>query len=104
MPLPPQQARVTTSGPSGWRWIAAAVGAGGDQVATEFQERAPLWLRVDHRHRRRAVREQAMTVVTVPKGNLIRNGSAAREQSRIEPVEVARDPNSKPGQESIGDQ
>jgi hypothetical protein len=45
-----------------------------------------------------------MTVVTVPKGNLIRNGSAAREQSRIEPVEVARDPNSKPGQESIGDQ
>jgi len=27
-----------------------------------------------------------MTVVTVPKGGLIRNGSAAREQSRIEPV------------------
>jgi hypothetical protein len=38
------------------------------------------------------------------KGNPIRNGSAAREQSRIEPVEGARDPNTKPGQEVIGDQ
>jgi hypothetical protein len=43
-------------------------------------------------------------VVTVPKGNLIRNGSAAREQSRIEPVEGACDPTTKPGQEFIGDQ
>jgi hypothetical protein len=47
---------------------------------------APLWLRVDHRHRRRAVREEAMTVITAPKGNLIRNGSVARDSSRIEPV------------------
>ena len=45
-----------------------------------------------------------MTVVTAPKGNLIRNGSATREQSRIEPVEVARDPDSRPGRECIGDQ
>ena len=43
-----------------------------------------------------------MTVVTAPKGNLIRNGSAAREQSRIEPVEGARDPTTKPGQEVTG--
>ena len=43
-----------------------------------------------------------MTMVTTPKGNLIRNGSAAREQSRIEPVEGARDPTNKPGQNCIG--
>jgi hypothetical protein len=43
-----------------------------------------------------------MTVVTAPKGNLIRNGSAARDSSRIQPVEVARDPNIKPGQEFTG--
>ena len=29
-----------------------------------------------------------MTVVTAPMGNLIRNGSAARESSRIEPGQV----------------
>jgi hypothetical protein len=31
MPLPPQQARVASSGLSNWWWIDAAVGAGGDQ-------------------------------------------------------------------------
>lgn len=45
-----------------------------------------------------------MTVVTAPRGGLIRNGSAARDSSRIEPVEITRDPTSKPGQECIGDQ
>jgi hypothetical protein len=30
--------------------------------------------------------EEAMTVITAPKGNLIRNGSVARDSSRIEPV------------------
>jgi len=29
-----------------------------------------------------------MTAVTAPKGNLLRDGSAARDLSRIEPVEV----------------
>ncbi len=45
-----------------------------------------------------------MTMVTAPKGNLLRNDSAARNSSRIEPVEGARDPTSKPGQNCIGDQ
>ena len=45
-----------------------------------------------------------MTVVTTSKGNLIRNGSAAKGSSRIEPVAVARDPNSGPRRECIGDQ
>jgi hypothetical protein len=43
-----------------------------------------------------------MTVATTPKGNLIRNGSVARDSSRSEPVWVARDPNVKPGQEFTG--
>jgi hypothetical protein len=33
-----------------------------------------------------------MTVVTTPKGDLIRNGSAARGSSGVEPVEVAATP------------
>ena len=37
-----------------------------------------------------------MTVVTAPKGGLIRNGSAARDSSRIEPVEVAATPTASP--------
>ena len=45
-----------------------------------------------------------MTAVTAPKGDLIRDGSAARDLSRIEPVEVARDLNSWPGRECIGGQ